>query len=356
MRSQAVAKAESAAKVAGGDGSETHKDATPTKNADKEEQASNAAADAEKKEKPTAGVVVRMVYPDSPAAEAGLKRGDRIIELGETKVAAREEAIDAANNLEIDSKVIVKVLRDGKPVSMTLTTTQLPINVPLNLPSALAELTGKEAKAPSEGTTSDFKLPEFQHTCRIYVPSAGESGRNYGVVLWLQNSAEAKPDDTIRKWQAICDRDGLLFLVPTPKDADHWERTDLDYLHRLLQQVKAKYRLDPHRVVVGGTGNTGAIAWPLALASRSLVSGIVSIAAPLPRQIKVPANDPANRFSVFAAIPPKKEVAATMNQGLKSMVDAGYNVTTITTNDITGNLNELNLEEISRWLDSLDRF
>lgn len=356
MRTQAEAKAESAVKAAGGDGGEPHKDAAPSKKTDKDTQPPNAAADAEPKDKPAAGVIVRMVYSDSPAADAGLKRGDRITELGETKVSSIAEAIDAANNFEIDSKVIVKVLRDGKPVSMTLTTTQLPTNVPLNLPAAFAEPTGKEAKALPEGTTSDFKLPEFQHACRIYVPSASESGRIYGVVLWLEGKAEAKPDDTIRKWQTICDRDGLLFVVPTPKDADHWERTDLEYLHRLLMQVKAKYRLDPRRVVVGGTGNTGAITWPLALASRSLVRGIVSIAAPLPRQIKVPTNDPANRFSIFAAIPPKKEVAATMNQGLKSVVDAGYNVTTITTNDITGNLNELNLDEIARWVDSLDRF
>ena len=129
-----------------------------------------------------------------------------------------------------------------------------------------------------------------------------------------------------------------------------------EYLHRLLERVVAQYKIDPHRVVVGGQGNTGAIAWPLALASRDMFRGIATAAAPLPRQIRVPSNDPAQRLAIFAAIPPKKDAAATIAQGLKSVSDAGYNVTTITTVATKGQLSDAERDELARWIDTLDRF
>jgi poly(3-hydroxybutyrate) depolymerase len=147
-----------------------------------------------------------------------------------------------------------------------------------------------------------------------------------------------------------------VLIVPTPKDADHWERTDGEYLHRVLERVIAQYKIDPHRVIIGGQGNAGSIAWPLAFASREFVRGIAASDSPLPRQIKVPQNDPAERLAVFAAIPAKKEAAAVQNLGLKKVVDAGYNVTTVTTSTTTGHLSDAEREDLARWIDTLDRF
>ena len=87
----------------------------------------------------------------------------------------------------------------------------------------------------------------------------------------------------IRQWQSICDRDDIVLVVPTPNKADHWELTDLEYLHQLAERIASQYRIDPHRIVVGGQGKTGAIAWPLAFAGSDLfrhefaTSGFVNI-------------------------------------------------------------------------------
>ena len=160
----------------------------------------------------------------------------------------------------------------------------------------------------------------------------------------------------IRQWQSVCDRDGLLLILPTPKDADHWERPDLEYLDRLADRVIAKYKIDPRRMVVGGQGNTGSIAWPLALGARDKFRGIAAVAAPLPRQMKVLPNEPGQRLAVYAAIPPNKDVAAPIAQGLKSVSDSGYNVTIITTVATKGELSEPERDELARWIDTLDRF
>jgi serine protease Do len=313
--------------------------------------------DEQEKEPTEPGVIVRTVYSGSPAAGAGIQHGDRIVELNETKIKSIDDAIQALNNATPDTKVTVKLVRDEKPMDLTLTAARLPGNVPADLPPAFEVQAGASPEAKSTaGETTDLKLPEFPHACRVYVPSSRSEGQPLGALLWLQSLGGIKPADVIRQWQSVCDRDGVLLILPTPKDADHWERPDLEYLDRLADRVIAKYKVDPRRIVVGGQGNTGSIAWPLAFGARDKFRGIATVAAPMPRQMKVLPNDPAQRLAVYAAIPPNKDTAAPIAQGLKNVSDAGYNVTTITTVATKGELSDTERGELARWIDTLDRF
>lgn len=315
------------------------------------------SSDASEKLPTQPGIAVRMVYAGSPAAEGGVQVGDRVVQISDTKVQSIDDAIQALNNVAPDNKVSVKLVRNGKPVELNLTAARLPNNVPNELPPAV-DLSGvtNSTAAAATGETIELKLPEFPHTCQIYVPDSHPAGQPLAALLWLQAPSEAKPADLIQQWQSTCDRDGILLIVPTPKDADHWERTDLEYLRRLTERVVTQYKIDSHRLVVGGQGNTGAIAWPLGLASRDLFRGIATSAATLPRQVRVPPTDAALRLAVFAAIPPKKDAAAPITQGLQKVADAGYNVATITTVNTTGQLSDAERNELARWIDTLDRF
>jgi poly(3-hydroxybutyrate) depolymerase len=301
-------------------------------------------------------VIVRAVYSGSPAADADIQHGDRIVELSETKIKTIDDAIQALNNTSPETKVTVKLDRDGKPIDLTLTATRLPGNVPAELPPAFETHAANPETKASAGETVDLKLAEFPHTCRVYVPSSRSEGQPLGALLWLQSPGDTKPADVIRQWQSICDRDGLILILPTPKDSDHWERPDLEYLDRLAERASAKYKIDPRRLVIGGQGNTGSIAWPLAFASRDKFRGIAAVAAPLPRQVKVSPNDPAQRLAVFGAIPPNKDAAAPIAQGLKGVSEAGYDVTTLTMVATKGELSHTERGELARWIDTLDRF
>jgi hypothetical protein len=296
-----------------------------------------------------------MVYPESPASKGGIQPEDRILAINELKIKSIDDAIQAVNNAAPESNVTVRIARKDQASDLTLTAAQLPTSVPAELPSG-ADLPkpALDAKSPA-GETTDVVLPEFPHSCKAYVPSsAGRS--SLGVLLWVVAADEGKPDEVIRQWQKACDHDGLILIVPRPKDADHWERVDLEYLHRVLERVMTQYKIDPRRVVVGGQGNIGSIAWPLGFAGREVVRGIAVAGSPAPRQTKVPPTDPAQRLAIFAALPSKKDTAATMARGLKSVQDAGYNVTTITTSTNTGQLSDAQREELARWIDTLDRF
>jgi serine protease Do len=63
---------------------------------------------------------VKEVTKDSPAAKAGFKAGDVIVRIDDTKLEARKDLMDYMRKKKIGDEVSVQVLRDDKPVKMTL--------------------------------------------------------------------------------------------------------------------------------------------------------------------------------------------------------------------------------------------
>jgi serine protease Do len=316
---------------------------------------SAAAKEAKKADRPAKGIVVRMIYEGSPAAEAGVQPGDRIVKVNESKIDAIDDAIVAMNNAAPGGKVAVQLLRGGKSMDMTLTASRLPTNVPGELPKAY-EAAAAATKPAGAGETREVKLPEFKNKCKVYVPASTGADPPHAVLVWIQSPGEAKADDVIRTWRSICDRDGILLAVPTPAENDRWERTEVEYLRRLGAQIVDQYKVDLNRMVVHAQGNGGAIAWLAALSSRDLFSGVVSAAAPLPRPLKLPQNDPAQRLAVLAALPSNKEAAAPVSINLRKLADAGFNVATLTTANAAGQLSDEDRNVVARWIDTLDRF
>jgi hypothetical protein len=99
------------------------------------------------------------------------------------------------------------------------------------------------------------------------------------------------------------------------------------------------------------------MAWLLGLAGRDLIRGIAIFAEPLPRQFRVPQNEPTQRLAIFATVPSTTDAAALqIAAGLQKLVDAGYAVSTVTTAADAQGLSESQREELARWIDSLDRF
>jgi hypothetical protein len=72
--------------------------------------------------------------------------------------------------------------------------------------------------------------------------------------------------------------------------------------------------------------------------------------------LRVPPNEPSQRFAVFAALPASKETAAPISLGLRKFADAGHNVATITTASASGQLSDDERNQLARWIDTLDRF
>ncbi len=78
-------------------------------------------ADAFRSPKET-GALISQVSPNSPAANAGLKAGDLIQQIDDKKVINAGQVRNYVGLLRVGAKVSLKLLRDGKPLSIQLTT------------------------------------------------------------------------------------------------------------------------------------------------------------------------------------------------------------------------------------------
>jgi serine protease Do len=331
-----------------------------------EDSAEDDGADDDVRDGAENGLVVRMVCDGSPAAEAGVRPGDRILQIDETDIQSIDDALQSLNNVAPGNEVALTLHRagDDEPDELTLTAARTPASVPNELPPAYDDgaagglvAAATEPPVATPGETSELKLPEFPHQCKVYVPASHSAGRPQAVLLWLHAPDKADADEVIRQWRPICDRDGILLVVPTAAETGRWEPTELEYLRRLVERVVAQHKIDRHRVVVFGQDGGGAMAWLLGLSGRDVFRGIAASAAPLPRQIRVPQNEPTQRLAIFAAIPPGKDAAAVqIAEGLQELSDAGYTVTTVTTANASDGLSDAQRAELARWIDTLDRF
>ena len=72
------------------------------------------------------GVLITEVVEDSPAEEAGIEDGDIIVEFDGQAVDSPSELRELVGEAEVGEKVKVKVVRDGKPKTITVTMGEYP--------------------------------------------------------------------------------------------------------------------------------------------------------------------------------------------------------------------------------------
>jgi serine protease Do len=96
--------------------------------------------------KTPSGALVTDVFPDSPAAKAGIQPQDVIVEFGGHAIASSAQLPAIAGRTPIGSKQPVVVLRDGKRVELSLTLREQPANFGVR---TNGEETGDEPKSES---------------------------------------------------------------------------------------------------------------------------------------------------------------------------------------------------------------
>jgi serine protease Do len=308
-----------------------------------------------------AGLVVRYVYPDSPAATAGIKPGDRIGSFAGQAVEQTDTVVQKLQTLAPDEKVQIEVHRGDETLLLQAALGRLPENVPGELPPAHSGVAPVAAGAPAaEGEQPPvgivaLKVPEFENECLAYVPESYSPRLAYGVVIWLHAPGGLKQDELLERWKPLCEQYDLILLAPKSADRTKWQPTEARFVRRMLEDVMKRYTTDAARIVVHGHEGGAALAYVVGIVHADVVRGVAAVDAPLPRLVQLPETDPVNRLAIYTTLATKTETTAAVEAGIQRLREMKYPVTVKNVGEQGRYLTSEELEELVRWFDTLDR-
>lgn len=308
-------------------------------------------------------LVVRYVYPGSPAAKAGVEIGDEIKTVAGEKVKDAAEATAQVAALAPGEKIKLEIARSDKTLTLEPELARAPEDLPDQLPPAHDEPAATEGDKPETGVVA-IKAPEFANECFAFVPENYNPQVPYGVVVWLHAPGGFNQAELVGRWRKLCVDHDLILLAPKAADATKWQPTEVAFIRRALDDVIKKYNVDRSRIVTHGHEGGGAIAFMVTLSSRGLVKAAAVVDAPLPMLVPVPETDPTTHLAFYITTAAKSSSAAQIEASIAKLrslkhpvtvknLDAGGGVQKL--NVEARYLNDAELEELVRWIDTLDR-
>lgn len=354
---------------------------------------------------PEKGVEIRYVYPKSPAEAAKLQEGDRIMKISQPLAPpktplleitrGRDELLTVMEFIRPGQEVQLEVKRKatGKNETLKVKLVELPDVVPNALPersSAKKALT-RPAEVPAKGKPKEKgdktkeKPPAPKPapppkpaekvetglqkkttdagdgTYWVYVPDNYDPNHACSVVVWLHpigKNKERDIEDFASSWANYCDDHNVILICPQSENVRGWTPGEADVVVQTVRSVVGTYTVDQRRIVVHGMGVGGEMAFYLGFQARALVRGVAAVGAQLgsnPRE-KTPGQSLAFFLVVGAKDPVKPGVTETKERLTKlkypvierEIANMGHEY-------IDGKAGIPTLEELVRWIDSLDR-
>ena len=249
-----------------------------------------------------AGVEVGWVWPDGPAARAGVEAGDRVVSVAEQ--GGEPQAIESVQllagligGLEAGRPLALEFRRGAANRSVHLDTAPLPGVVPPDAGSP------EEASAPA--TIERLEAAEVARPPLVVLPGA-KQGPPLGVLVYFgpppgagEGPAATK---TAEPWLDAAARHRVAVVLPTAADPQRWGREDIATVARALDSLRSRRPVDASRVAVAGRGPGGAFAWLVADALGPAIRGVALLDAALPRQAVIEPTEPGrSRWVLFAA-------------------------------------------------------
>ena len=303
------------------------------------------------------GVAVRWVYPDSPAAKAGIERGDVLVTFDNQPIPSHAAMEDRLADHQSEDKVILGVRRGDAKRNVELVLGALPESIPdEGLPPSASDKAGAEkpaeGKQPRVGTFS-IKVTGLSNEVWAYVPQGYRPGVPHGLVLWFHGAEGVKEKEFLARWKPFCDQKNLIVLVPKAADPTQWQGQELVLIPGLLAHFTSGYTLDLARTAVCGQGKGIGMAYAAAMRHPKAVRGTALVAGGLPPWTR--ETDPAHPLAFYVAGVDKGEAAEASQQVIGQLRQHKYPVTARNLGPKPRDLTAEELAELARWVDALDR-
>ena len=300
-----------------------------------------------------AGVAVRYVFGGSPAAEAGIEAGDRILKLNGRPVKTRLQIDRAICAFSPGEGVALEIARGEKVSTKAVTLGSPPEDVGSGpLPNAVANRPEDEPADAPVGE-SDIRLPEFQNRAVVYVPQSYHSSVPHGVVIWLHDSEGLERRELIARWKPHLERHDLILLAPLAADGDAWRPAELEFVVKLLERIRSTYTVDRSRTVACGSQGGGAMAFLAAFGNRKLIGGVATVDAPMPG--RPPENEPVDRLAFYLGKVAEGRYAGRVSAAIAQLRKMKYPVTMRDLDSANSRFSAEELTNLVHWIDTLDR-
>lgn len=297
-----------------------------------------------------AGITVRSVYDDSPAALAGIRPGDVVTHLAGQQIGSVDQAWQVLSAFGPSAAIAVTYRRGEEQQQREVVLTSIPESVPSELPPAYEQLAEVEVR---QGVGRvQIKLPEFANDCLAYVPASYGQGVPQGLVLWLHGAGGYEADALVERWKPICDEFGLILVAPKAAEPAAWQPTELDFVKRALGHVSDQYGVDRARIVAAGEQAGAVLAYVMAFQAREQIRGVVAINGAAAGRLG--ENEPLQRLAFYVADSEQSRFRQQSLATIEKLRDMKYPVT-IRERAEDRSLSADELQEVGRWIDSLDR-
>jgi serine protease Do len=151
------------------------------------------------------GALVSRVLPDSPAEEAGIQVGDVIVKFGNKPVATSSSLPPMVGRVKVDSKVKVKIIRNGKPVTLTVKLGELPADDDLKLSAAGSSnfSTDRLGLIVEDLTPEQRERMKFGNqgivVAQVHKGPGRKAGLQRGDIILMLNDADVKDAKQFKK-------------------------------------------------------------------------------------------------------------------------------------------------------------
>ena len=317
------------------------------------------------------GVEVRYVYAGSPAEQAGISIGDRIVAANSTALADAIELKDVISRLRPAERLALEFEAEGEQETAEVTLDAIPATVPLDLPLAanwalMAELpepadnAGPPADMDAGGETQlqtgrfSHNLEQHKREFRMYVPEPYAPGERYALMVFVHPDGNAMEAKLMAHWQTICDLRGIIILAP--KASRRWKPSDIPYVRDAIRWVTDNYSIDTDRLVMHAFDSGAPLVWDMAFRERELVRGVLIAGAPLRLRSGNLENRPDQRLQVHLMCGEKNPVFGDVRKTERLLQRLKFPVSFAKSlNQAKEYPDEDAIEEAGRWIDSLDR-
>ncbi len=300
------------------------------------------------------GVTVRFVIPDSPAALAGLARGDKILRCNGGDVTGPAALLDQVSRRRPRDAVRLTIGTAGAVRDLELAAGSLPDSVPAGLRAApIPPRKGPPPVAPKLGHFTE-KMPAHEHEYWAYVPADYNPDYAYALVVWLHPGGDTMEAAMTRAWQTPCDERGVILLAPKAKQISGWNADEAVFVKDAVDEFMARYTIDRSRVVLHGFDSGGRFAYELAFKYRELFRGVSTVAAPL--REPPPDNEPDFRLQWHLISGDGDPLHRAVEGSVRALRAMKYPVVQVT---IAGGGHQYppteQILDLVRWIDALDR-